>query len=102
MRPLKLILLAFSAQIIILATTSTLLIASPHAWNTFFGHGPYLNGFDNGEGVAVDDDGNVYVVGSSGRSWGDPVNPFNYLRSAFWLPNANSINVFAALRISPR
>jgi hypothetical protein len=41
-------------------------------WNTFLGGG----GDDQGSGVAVDGSGNIYVVGSSGASWGSPVRAY--------------------------
>ncbi len=42
-------------------------------WNTFLGSA-YSSDF--GAGVAVDDSGNVYVTGTSGRTWGSPINAF--------------------------
>ncbi|MEW6367680.1 MAG: IPT/TIG domain-containing protein [Acidobacteriota bacterium] len=41
-------------------------------WNTFLGHVM----MDTGEGVAVDHEGSIYVVGSSHVGWGSPVRPF--------------------------
>ncbi len=41
-------------------------------WNTSFG-GP---GWDIGQDVVVDANGNSYVAGRSGASWGSPLNPF--------------------------
>jgi endonuclease/exonuclease/phosphatase family metal-dependent hydrolase len=38
-------------------------------WNTFLGSKAY----DEGRGIAVDPSGNVYIVGSSAKSWGKPV-----------------------------
>ena len=38
-------------------------------WNTFLGS----SGWDEGRGIAIDGNGNVYVVGSSAKSWGTPV-----------------------------
>lgn len=44
------------------------------AWNAFFGG----MGFDQGSSMAVDDQGNVYVLGISTSSWGeDPITPWN-------------------------
>ncbi|MBP6972895.1 MAG: SBBP repeat-containing protein, partial [Syntrophorhabdus sp.] len=42
-------------------------------WHTFHGS----NGDDRGFGIAVDNDGNVYVSGFSGAAWGTPVNPYS-------------------------
>ncbi len=39
-------------------------------WNTFLGS---VSGNDNGYGMAVDGNGNVYVVGGSYSSWGSPI-----------------------------
>jgi uncharacterized delta-60 repeat protein len=41
-------------------------------WNTFLGG----TGGDQGAGVAVDGNGNVYVAGHSAASWGSPVRPY--------------------------
>jgi hypothetical protein len=49
--------------------------AAAPGWNTFLGS----RSIDYGEGVAVDADGNVYVTGGSGESWGDPGLPFSTL-----------------------
>jgi len=41
-------------------------------WHTFHGHGPvdgFTNGFDNGADIAVDDDGNSYIAGTSSGAW---------------------------------
>jgi hypothetical protein len=41
-----------------------------HQWNTFMGS----SGYDTGNSLAVDTNGNVCVVGQSDSSWGTPVN----------------------------
>jgi hypothetical protein len=48
-------------------------------WETFLGGG----GFDYGYGIAVDGDGNVYVTGHSGTSWGSPMRPYTGGYDAF-------------------
>ncbi len=40
-------------------------------WNTFMGG--YL--FDKGQGIAVDETGGIYMLGSSYSSWDEPLNP---------------------------
>ncbi len=46
--------------------------AGTEQWNAFLG-----GGFsDNGMGIALDGSGDIYVAGSSIRSWGNPVNLF--------------------------
>jgi uncharacterized repeat protein (TIGR01451 family) len=41
-------------------------------WHTYWGAG----GLDTGEGLAVDGDGEVYVVGNCYDTWGSPVDPY--------------------------
>jgi hypothetical protein len=41
-------------------------------WKTFLG----ASGDDKGMGIAFDNNGFVYVIGSSDRSWGSPIRPF--------------------------
>jgi hypothetical protein len=43
-------------------------------WNTFLGGG--AGSTDMGAGIAVDASGNVYVIGTSGTSWGNPKNDY--------------------------
>ncbi len=45
-------------------------------WNTFLGA---AGANDEGNGVAVDDSGNVYVVGFSNATWGAPLGGFAYV-----------------------
>ena len=40
-------------------------------WFTFLGS----SGVDSGDGIAVDDDGNLFLAGYSELSWGNPVHP---------------------------
>jgi uncharacterized repeat protein (TIGR01451 family) len=49
-------------------------------WNTFLGS---ASGIDDGNGIAVDETGNVYVVGTSGVAWGSPLSPFGGKVDAF-------------------
>ena len=50
-------------------------------WNTFMGS----TSADSASGIAMDDNGNLYVAGSSDASWGAPVNPYagSYHSDAF-------------------
>jgi uncharacterized repeat protein (TIGR01451 family) len=41
-------------------------------WHTYWGAG----GLETGEGIAVDGDGDVYVVGICYETWGSPVDPY--------------------------
>ena len=42
-------------------------------WNTFLGSGD----IDEGNGITLDKDGNLLVVGTSGYTWGNPVRAYN-------------------------
>jgi hypothetical protein len=42
-------------------------------WNTFLGG----SGWDNGEDLVIDGNGNIYLTGNSFAPWGSPVNPFS-------------------------
>jgi hypothetical protein len=55
--------------------SSALCVAEPALgiqWNTFLGG----NEGDTGSRMAIDHDGNIYLVGQSNTSWGDPIRPF--------------------------
>jgi len=48
-------------------------------WNTFLGS----DSSDNCGGIGVDESGNVYVAGTSTKSWGTPLNPYTGNEEAF-------------------
>jgi hypothetical protein len=48
-------------------------------WNTFLGG----SGHDAGDGIGVDDGGNVYVAGASGATWGSPVRAYESANDVF-------------------
>jgi hypothetical protein len=48
-------------------------------WNTFLGGG----GYDTGHGIALDGNGNIYVVGQSDGSWGSPLRAYSGKYDAF-------------------
>ncbi len=56
-----------------------LIIDPTWQWNTFVG----CSSDDQVKGITVDDSGNVYAVGFSWCTWGNPVNPHSGNRDAF-------------------
>jgi len=56
-------------------------------WNTFLGTIPnqagLYTGSEEGFGLSLDDDGNLYIAGTSGATWGTPVRPFGGYIDAF-------------------
>lgn len=48
-------------------------------WNTFLGS----SGADSGRGIVLDQSGNIYVVGSSDGTWGNPISAHNDSIDAF-------------------
>ncbi len=50
-------------------------------------------GFDVGYAVAVDGSDNVYVAGSSGNTWGSPVNAHAGPHDAFVVKFSNNITM---------
>ena len=48
-------------------------------WNTFLGGDSYEHGLD----IALDADGNIYVTGRSGATWGSPIRPHGGDEDAF-------------------
>lgn len=58
---------------------AALLIDPVLTWNTYLGSSV----LDNGNGIAVDGSGNVYVTGYSGGTWGTPVRAFSGFYNAF-------------------
>ena len=48
-------------------------------WNTFLGGTSY----DSSQGIAIDSNGNSYVAGYSGATWGSPIRPLAGYQDAF-------------------
>ncbi len=58
-------------------------------WHAFLGG----NGNDSGGKIALDNLGNIYVLGSSNSSWGDPLCPYNEGYDVFLAKVANKITI---------
>ena len=68
-------------------------------WNTFLGS----SDFDIGDGVAVDNFGNVYIAGRSNATWGTPLNPFQGDDDAFAAKlDSNAALIWSIFLGSPR
>src|SRR5687768_7274524 len=65
---LKRYLLLLAATVLAGADARAAVIDPTLLWNTFLGG----SGVDEGRGIATDEDGNVYVVGTSSATWGSP------------------------------
>ncbi len=50
-------------------------------WNTFIGSGN--DSSDYSQGIATDSSGNIYIIGSSSSTWGNPVNNYEGNRDIF-------------------
>ena len=58
----------------------TISVSGPASgWNTFLGSASA----DNGNGIAMDDSGNIFVVGSSTATWGTPLRAYQGAADAF-------------------